>query len=401
MNTKPKILIFVSYYLPGYKAGGPLRTIANMVEHLSDDFEFWIVTRDRDLGDEFAYQYVAINVWNDVGNAKVFYMSPDRQTLDGMTEIINNTPCDVVYLNSFFDPVFTLKPLLALRLGNIKEVPVVLAPRGEFSVGALNLKRFKKRVYLQAAKWLGIYDGIYWHASSAHEADDIKKEFAVDNDRFMVALDLPSKILSAHLPDVVAGENEDSLRVIFLSRISPMKNLDYALRILRNVKARITFDIYGPIEDEAFWQVCQQEIKTIPQNIGVTYCGTVAPENVSKTFALYNLFLFPTRGENYGHVIAESLSVGTPVLISDQTPWRNLEVDGLGWDLALEQVDDFVYRLESYAMKKSNEKDTVRQSIRQKAIERMLSPEVLEANRKLFYRAIEISKKSIRKENNV
>lgn len=398
MKSKLKILIFVSYYLPGYKSGGPLRTIANMVEHLSNDFEFWIVTRDRDLGDEFSYPNVAVNGWNDVGNAKVFYISPDRQTLRGMTGIINTVLYDVLYLNSFFDPVFTLKLLLARRLGKIKEAPIVLAARGEFSVGALRLKRFKKRVYLYAAKWLGLYDGIYWHASSVHEAADIQKEFTVNNNRLIIALDLPSNFYPIDVSSLILGEKNDTLRVIFLSRISPMKNLDYALHVLRHVKARITFDIYGPIEDEIYWQECKHEINIMPQNILVTYCGTVLPENVSKTFALYDLFLFPTRGENYGHVIAESLCAGTPVLISDQTPWQDLKSDSLGWDLTLEQVNGFVHRLESYAIKKSHKQDTDRQNIRQKAIERMLSPEILEANRQLFYKT---SKMSIKKENNV
>ena len=51
--------------------------------------------------------------------------------------------------------------------------------------------------------------------------------------------------------------------------------------------------------------------------------------------AANDLFFLPTRGENFGHVIAEALSVGTPVLISDQTPWRKLAAVGLGHDLPL------------------------------------------------------------------
>ncbi len=55
---KKVILCFVSYYLPGFKSGGPLRTIANMVDHLAPDFDFWIVTRDRDLGDAHGYENI-------------------------------------------------------------------------------------------------------------------------------------------------------------------------------------------------------------------------------------------------------------------------------------------------------------------------------------------------------
>ena len=56
---------------------------------------------------------------------------------------------------------------------------------------------------------------------------------------------------------------------------------------------------------------------------------------VNEVFAEHDLFLFPTLGENFGHVICEALIAGCPVLLSDQTPWRNLEEAGVGWDIPL------------------------------------------------------------------
>ena len=47
---RPIILSFAGHYLPGYKAGGPIRSIANMVDQLGDEFDFRIVAGDRDLG---------------------------------------------------------------------------------------------------------------------------------------------------------------------------------------------------------------------------------------------------------------------------------------------------------------------------------------------------------------
>jgi glycosyltransferase involved in cell wall biosynthesis len=51
--------------------------------------------------------------------------------------------------------------------------------------------------------------------------------------------------------------------------------------------------------------------------------------------------VLPTLGENFGHAIFESLAAGRPVLISDQTPWRNLKQDFAGWDIALANGDEF------------------------------------------------------------
>ena len=41
---KKKILVFIDWYLPGYRAGGPIQSIANLVNHLDDELDISIVT---------------------------------------------------------------------------------------------------------------------------------------------------------------------------------------------------------------------------------------------------------------------------------------------------------------------------------------------------------------------
>ncbi len=392
ISIKPKILVFVGYYLPGYKAGGPLRTIANMVEHLGQDFDFWIVTRDRDQGDIDSYVNVPIGRWVSLGKAHVYYCHSQQHTISGFAKIINKTPHDVLYLNSFFDPLYTLKPLLARFLGKLPNKPLLLAPRGEFSKGAIKLKQLKKKIYIRLSRLLGMYNGILWHASSEHEAEDIQRMFPHLKDTILIALDLPAKIVAIssevnlhHL----SGMNDDSvLRIIFLSRISPKKNLDFALKILGKVSCNVIFDIYGPLEDITYWEKCLTMIQALRHNIKTEYRGVVLPDDIGATFASYDLFLFPTHGENYGHVIAEALTVGTSVLLSDQTPWRNLRREQLGWDLSLEYINEFVSVIESCALKSQDEKIEIRSAVQMKIIEILTQPEVLEANKQLFYKSI-------------
>lgn len=164
-----------------------------------------------------------------------------------------------------------------------------------------------------------------------------------------------------------------------------MKNLDFALNTLALTSKRIRFDIYGPLEDQNYWKECQAIIKKLPATISVNYCGTVLPANVKATFGLYDLFLFPTRGENYGHVIAESFSTGTPVLLSDKTPWSDLESDGLGWNLSLENPAAFAQKIEYLAETSSETRQKQRLKTREKALIRLLNPEAIEENRRLFY----------------
>lgn len=390
MNIKLKIMSFVGFYLPGYKAGGPLRTIANMVDHLGDEFEFWIVTRDRDLGDALPYPGIQPNQWQRVGGAMVYYLSPENCNVRGMASLITNTPYDLLYFNSFFDPVITIIPLIARRLALLPNKPIILAPRGEFSTGAIKIKYLKKRLYIQIAKLINLYDNIIWQASSDHESQDIIRVMNVSSKAIHVALDLPAPA-SLDVPvDTSFQLKADGavLKIIFLSRISPKKNLVYALKVLSKVKVCVVFDIYGPAEDENYWKICNDLIKELPANVSVNYFGSVHPDQVATIFSRYDLFFFPTLGENYGHVIAEALSVGTPVLLSDQTPWRDMQIERLGWDLPLNDIEQFASTIDAYSDMSPTDKTEWRQHICIKIVERLADPQIFEDNRELFRRAI-------------
>ena len=127
-----RILVFVNCYIPGYKSGGPIRSIANLVSRLGEKYEFSIVTNDRDRGDIKCYETVIPNDWNNLKNARVFYLSPDRRRFRDIHKLITETDFDVIYLNSFWSVVFSLYPLISAKL-NRKDFRVILAPRGEFS----------------------------------------------------------------------------------------------------------------------------------------------------------------------------------------------------------------------------------------------------------------------------
>ena len=60
----------------------------------------------------------------------------------------------------------------------------------------------------------------------------------------------------------------------------------------------------------------------LPLNVKVVYKGTALPNKINRTLSKYDLFILPSRGESYGHVVLESLIAGTPVVVSDKTPWK-------------------------------------------------------------------------------
>lgn len=348
--SKTIVAVCLRHYLPGFKSGGPVRTIANLVDHLGDELDFRVITSDRDAHDDRAYVDVAIDSWQAVGKSQVFYTSPAKQTLRGITSILNSLSADVVYLNSFFDRRFTILPLVARRLGILRQRKVILAPRGEFAASALRIKLWRKKSYQAIARLAGLYSGVTWHASSEFEREDIHRVMggAVAG-MARVAANLPKR------QDAVAAgawklrHPGEPLRVVFLARIAPMKNLGYALTILATAGVACVLHIYGMVDDERYWRQCRDHIDRMPEHVRVIIHGPVKPDDVGRILAMHDVLLLPTLGENYGHVIAESLTQGTPVLISDRTPWRDLQAQGVGWDLSLDRCEGFVAAMRSLA----------------------------------------------------
>lgn len=388
-NTgNPIVLTFINNYLPGYKAGGIPRSMINAIENLNDFVSFKVVTRDRDLGDKHTYESIKIDQWQPVGSAIVFYLSPQTSSFKNIRKLILLTDYDVLYLNSFFD-TFTIKVLLIRYFDSSFQKPIIVAPRGEFASSALKLKKFKKALYIKLARFTGLYRNLIWHASSELEEGDIINNMKIDKSKIHNALDLPTKIVSGiSFPAVdLPSSAFDALKLVFISRIARVKNLHIALNILKEVRAKIQFSIYGPLEDLKYWKECQLIIDELPANIHVNYKGIVHPANIVGVFSEYDLFLFPTGGENYGHVIAESLTAGTPVLISDKTPWKNLQNDHLGWDIPLDNLSLFSEVIEKCAAASSEERLQSRSLIKAYSEKKLLDPTVLEAHKQLFSKA--------------
>ena len=383
-----KILIIVDYYLPGYKGGGPIRTVANSVDWLGEMFDFHILTRDRDLGDAQPYPHIQADTWHSLAQAQIYYASPQQLSLKQLKCVLNSTSYDVIFLNSFFSSLSVKIAYLHWR-GLIAKKPLMVAPRGEFYAGALAIKRFKKQLYLFIIKRLRWYQDVKWVASTQEEADTIRAVFSNTTD-IHIAPDLTAKTLPT--PPQGTAYKDEKLRVVFFSRLSPKKNLDGALRLLREVDQPLEFDIYGTLEDSGYWQMCQRLMATLPPQITVMYKGALQPEHVTTTLANYHLMLFPTHGENFGHVIWEALYAGVPVLISDQTPWHDIEQAGVGWEISLDNRAGYIERINHLIRMDDVEFAELSHRAHAYAIQVAHDETVLQANKHLFS-AVFVSKK--------
>lgn len=341
-NGKKDILIITGRYLPGYKDGGPVRSIKNLTDYLGNEYNFRILTADRDHRDLVPYPGVKINDWNRVGNADVFYLSGGKFSFKTIREKAKTA--DLVYVCGCFND-YSFITLFAKRIGQI-DAPVVVAAMGLFSPLEFRRKYLKKKLYTEMLNKLGFFSKIFWSATSEMEINEIMQQVASDRDQFYIARDLPRKI-DANL--TIKHKNQNQLEVVWISRISPKKNLLGTIDILKKVKQSVHFTILGPEHDSEYWTKCRARLKELPPHIQWDYLGYIDSEEVVQTLKNYHVFLFPTLGENYGHVILEALSAGCPCVISDQTPWQKLEENQAGYVLPLHQKDRFAAAIDRYA----------------------------------------------------
>lgn len=326
-----KILIILTGFLPGKKFGGPPISVDNFCSLMKED-ECFIVTRNHDMGETETYKDIKSG-WNDRENCKVLYLSDKEYGYRKYEEVIKEINPDVIYLQGLFQNCI----IPCLFLAKKHNIPVLLAPRGELCAGAFK-KKYKKVPYIIFLKIFGLLNKVHFQSTSEEETEAIMQHLGITEDRIHFLTNVPS-IPKKEYP--VPEKQPGVAKFVFISRIVRKKNLKAAISYFKNIDGDVTFDIYGPIEDKDYWKECQDEIKLLPSNIKVNYCGLVSHDQIHETFSRYHAFLFPTLSENFGHVIAEALSVGCPVIISDQTPWNDVQyIDG-GWSIPLDKIENF------------------------------------------------------------
>jgi len=254
----------------------------------------------------------------------VLYCSK-QQELDFIKKELEKKSHDKVYLNSFFSFRYSLFPLFhAYRNGMLKKI--ILAPRGMLGEGALKIKPLKKKFLIVVFKLLRIHQEIVFHSTDKSETSSIRKVFQ-GNINVAEIGNFPAKVSEQkHLP------KSDEAKFVFASRISPKKNLHFLLRILFGTN--INLSVFGAIDDKQYEVQCRKYLTDY-----VSLNDAITPEDLMKVFHEKHFFILPTLNENFGHAIIEALACGCPVIISDQTPWNDLESFGAGWVISLADED--------------------------------------------------------------
>jgi glycosyltransferase involved in cell wall biosynthesis len=337
---KKKVIAFIDWYVPGYKAGGGQRAFANFVAYMREYYDFYIITRNTDFMESQPYEKIQSDIWTKRNDGEsVYYASEWKIGYRLFNKLLKEVKPDFAYVNGVYSYQFSILPLVVLKLSGFNG-KVLQGTYGMLAQSAINIKKGKKQLFLTGAKVFGLYQKVVFHSTSQGETADIRRVFGVKAP-IMMAAHFPNKQMPLRMS---IAKRPGELRLISVARISPEKNTLYALECLREmgeIKGEIVFDMYGPVYDQDYWSECQKVINTLPRNIKVSYCGLLDGKEVIGKMMAYHCLFMPSRGENFGYVILEAFMAARPVMISDRTPWNHLEQQHAGYDLPLDDMNRF------------------------------------------------------------
>ena len=221
---------------------------------------------------------------------------------------------------------------------------IIIAPRGMLRSSALAIKPIKKFLYLWFLRMMGIGRYLGFHSTGEDETKDIKRFFPAPKSIFL-APNLPVSVNDQLTPfEKPTGQ----LRIIFVGRLHPIKKLDFLLEALAKAKGDIKLDIVATREDKEYWTMCKKMIGKFQFTFDITTYIDLPHHKIKPLLEKAHLFALPTEGENFGHAIFEALTVGCPVLISDQTPWAGLRSKKAGIELPLADQTGFTDLIQEF-----------------------------------------------------
>lgn len=337
-------MVITPGYLPAKNYGGPVISIYNIVESLKDTYEFFVVTSNYEFGEK--ERLITDNDgFIDVDVSKVRYLNLDEMNYRHLKVIMNDVLPDIIYINALF---YHRLAVPALRLAKEFNIKCIVAPRGGLCKNAMQFGYYKKNLYVKYLLFTQLLNyNTRYQSTSEEETEAILKYLKVNKSNIYSISNIPSIPKKFNNDRIPKAENE--LRIVFFSRIHPKKNLKFAIHLLKTLSNKITFDIYGPIEDRVYWEKCKNEINCLPKNITVNYNGYLDRDKIDRTLSNYEVFLLPTLSENYGHVIVEALFAGCNILISDNTPWNDVDIFSAGKAISLDNELEFVNYLKYLA----------------------------------------------------
>lgn len=231
------------------------------------------------------------------------------------------TGCNLIHDNGLWLPANYSAASVAKRLG----IPLICSPRGALGNWALRQSSAKKRIAMLLYQQSILESVACFFATSNEEAQNIR-----DNHFAQPIAIIPNGV---HMPTLESSTRAviGPRKALYLSRIAPQKGPDILIEAWASVRPKgWQLVIAGPGK-ESYVSEIRKRVKQLGVTDSVKFIGEVTEQNKSAVYNSAELFVLPTRHENFGIVIAEAMSHRLPVLTTLAAPWPELEAKSCGW----------------------------------------------------------------------
>ena len=223
------------------------------------------------------------------------------------------------YLSSVY-PSWVTKP---------NATKLVTSPRGAFSTWAMQQGSPMKRIFWPILQRPALNATTCFHATAESEYKDIRR----------LGFKQPVSIIpnGIDIPELTRTQVGETRTLLFLGRIHPVKGLDFLLKAWGKVQARFpkwNLKIVG--SDLGYYGESGylNEMRALALSLRlkrVEFMGELRGAEKLRAYRNADLFVLPSNSENFGITVAESLSTGTPAIVSKGAPWEGLDKHGCGW----------------------------------------------------------------------
>jgi len=210
-----------------------------------------------------------------------------------------------------------------------RKTRLVVSPRGAFSRWAMNHGSGLKRIFWPLLQRPALMQAACFHATAEAEYEEIRRL----GFRQPVAI-VPNGI---DIPELTRKEVRSFKTLLFLGRIDPVKGIDVMLNAWAKVMDRFTdwrLLIVGSDASYGKQRGYLDQMKTLAARLNLERVEFAEPLYGESKWAAYRqaeLFVLPTRSENFGITVAEALAAGTPAIVTKGAPWQGLSTRGAGW----------------------------------------------------------------------
>ncbi len=299
------ITILAPYFFPAVKAGGPIKTLMGVCSILDiDNYKYKVVTRDKDIDGRFLNKNDFINNVEYTSRISVNYLLP----------FFNKSK--LIWINSLYSYQFSIIPLIALFF--TKKTSILISPRGQLLAGSISIKKktflFFLRIFLKFSKHKVII-----HYTNLEEKINSLKTFSSFNN---VVFNNPvlGEIKEASLS---RNDNKKTILGIF-GRISPIKNIDFIIKLIPLLQNDISLQIHGSLENQQYKSKLDHLIESLNISHKISFCGSYNKDTFVEKARNVDIILIPSFSENFCHVFFEAIEMRKIVIGSTGLPWKEV-----------------------------------------------------------------------------